>query len=77
MLAATRYLDAPDQVSGMAAYSLACAQAVAGSAEDAEDAVRTLAEAIALNPDLRVNADRDPDLQRLRDTGRLAAILTG
>jgi hypothetical protein len=60
----------------MAAYSLACAQAVAGNA-DAEDAVRTLAEAIALNPDLRVNADRDPDLQRLRDTGRLAAILTG
>jgi hypothetical protein len=73
MLAATRYLDAPDQVSGMAAYSLACAQSVAGRAEDA---VRTLAEAIALNPDVRVNADRDPDLQQLRDAGRLAAILT-
>jgi len=73
LLAATRYLGAPDQVAGMAAYSLACAQSVAGRAEDA---VRTLAEAIALNPDVRVNADRDPDLQQLRDAGRLAAILT-
>ena len=44
----------------MAAYSLACAQAVAGSTEVA---VRTLAEAIALNPDVRANADRDPDLR--------------
>ena len=73
MLAATRYLDAPTSVAGMAAYSLACAQAVAG---DTEDALRTLAEALALNPDVRANADRDPDLEPLRGSGRLAAILT-
>jgi len=72
MLATTRYLDAPNQVAGMAAYSLACAQAVAGSTEDA---ARTLAEAIALNPDVRANADRDPDLESLRGSGRLTAIL--
>ena len=73
MLATTRYLGAPDQVAGMAAYSLACAQAVAGSAEDA---ARTLAEAITLNPDVRTNADRDPDLESLRGSGQLTAILT-
>jgi hypothetical protein len=72
-LATTRYLGAPDQVAGMAAYSLACARAVAGRTEDA---VRTLAEAIALNPDVRANADRDPDLEPLRGSGQLAAILT-
>jgi len=72
MLAATRYLDAPTSVAGMAAYSLACAQAVAGSTEDA---ARTLAEAIALNPDVRANADRDPDLESLRGSGQLTAIL--
>ena len=73
MLATTRYLDAPNQVAGMAAYSLACAEAVAGSTEDA---ARTLAEAIALNPDVRANADRDPDLESLRGSGQLTAILT-
>jgi len=72
-LATTRYLDAPNQVAGMAAYSLACAEAVAGSTDDA---ARTLAEAIALNPDVRANADRDPDLEPLRGSGQLAAILT-
>jgi hypothetical protein len=73
MLATTRYLGAPNRVAGMAAYSLACAQAVAGSTEDA---ARTLAEAIALNPDVRANADRDPDLESLRGSGQLTAILT-
>jgi hypothetical protein len=73
MLATTRYLGAPNQVAGMAAYSLACAEAVAGSTEDA---ARTLAEAIALNPDVRANADRDPDLESLRGSGQLTAILT-
>jgi hypothetical protein len=72
MLAATRYLDAPTSVAGMAAYSLACAQAVAGSTEDA---ARTLTEALALNPDVRANADRDPDLESLRGSGQLTAIL--
>jgi hypothetical protein len=74
MLATTRYLGASDQVAGMAAYSLACAQAVAGSTGDA---ARTLAEAIALNPDVRANADRDPDLESLRGSGQLTAILAG
>jgi hypothetical protein len=74
MLATTRYLDAPASVAGMAAYSLACAHAVAGGTEDA---VRTLAEAIALNPDVRANAVRDPDLDPLRSSGQLTAILTG
>jgi hypothetical protein len=72
-LATTRYLGAPDQVAGMAAYSLACAQAVAGRTEAA---ARTLAEAIALNPDVRANADREPDLEPLRGSGQLAVILT-
>ena len=57
----------------MAAYSLACAQAASGRTEDA---ARTLAEAIALNPDVRANADRDPDLEPLRGSGQLTAILT-
>jgi hypothetical protein len=73
-LATTRYLDAPNQVAGMAAYSLACAQAASGSTQDA---ARTLAEAITLNPDVRANAGRDPDLESLRGSGQLAAILAG
>jgi len=60
-LATARYLDAPDAVAGMACYSLACAQAVAGLAGEA---AATLASAIALNPDVRANAGRDPDLGR-------------
>jgi hypothetical protein len=74
MLATTRSLRAPGQVAGMAAYSLACAQAASGAEADA---ARTLAEAIALNPAVRANADRDPDLEPLRLSGRLAAILAG
>jgi hypothetical protein len=71
-LGTTRYLGAPDQVAGMAAYSLACAQAASGRTEDA---ARTLAEAITLNPDVRANASRDPDLESLRGGGQLAALL--
>jgi len=48
----------------MAAYNLACAQARAGQLDQA---ARTLAEAIAANPDLRANANRDPDLEVLRE----------
>ena len=58
----------------MAAYSLACAQAVTGRAADA---VRTLTEALILNTDVRVNASRDPDLAPLRESGRLDEILAG
>jgi hypothetical protein len=72
-LATTRYLDAPNQVAGMAAYSLACAQAASGRTRDA---ARTLAEAITLNPDVRANASRDPDLESLRGSGQLSAILS-
>jgi hypothetical protein len=73
-VATARYLKAPDQATGMAAYSLACAQAQAGLTGEAS---RALAEAIRLNPDVRANATRDPDLARLRETGQLAEILTG
>jgi hypothetical protein len=71
-LATTRYLGAPDQAAGMAAYSLACAQAQAGMIGEA---VKTLTEAITLNPDVRANASRDADLAQLRDNGQLTAIL--
>jgi hypothetical protein len=66
------YLDAPDPARGMAGYSLACAYARADRARDAAD---TLTRAVALNPDLRANAARDPDLQPLRDDGRLSVLL--
>jgi hypothetical protein len=71
-LATTRYLGAPDQAAGMAAYSLACAQAQAGVLDEA---TKTLKEAITLNPDVRANASRDADLAPLRDNGQLTAIL--
>jgi hypothetical protein len=58
-LATARYLDAPPPAADMAGYNLACAQARAGLPEQA---ARSLAEAIAANPELRDNADRDPDL---------------
>jgi hypothetical protein len=73
-VATARYLNAPDQAIGMAAYSLACAQAQAGLTDEAS---RALAEAITLNPDVRANAARDPDLAQLRETGQLAEILAG
>ena len=71
-VATAAYLDAPDPAAGMAYYGLACAQAVAGLADAA---AVTLATALELNPDVRVNAGRDPDLATLRDGGRLDGIL--
>ncbi len=71
-VAAADALDAPAQARGMACYNLACAQARAGQQDQAAGA---LAEAIRLNPDVRANASRDPDLAILRDTGQLAAAL--
>lgn len=71
-VATARYLGAPDQATGMACYGLACAQAVRG---DLEAAARTLAAAIRLNPDLRVNAARDGDLGALRDSGLVSGTL--
>jgi DinB superfamily len=72
-LATARYLGVPDMALGMAAYSLSCAQAQAGASGQA---LQTLAEAMSLNPDLRANAARDPDLAPLRDIGRLDVLLT-
>jgi hypothetical protein len=71
-VAAAGSLGAPAPARGMASYNLACAQAGAGLADAA---VVTLAEAITLNPDVRANAARDPDLAGLREGGRLAALL--
>jgi hypothetical protein len=71
-LATSRYLGVPDPARGMAAYSLACTQAVAN---DPAGAAATLSEAIRLNPDLRANARRDPDLAALRAGGQLASLL--
>jgi hypothetical protein len=65
-------MDAPAMARGMAGYNLACAQAGAGQPDEA---VAILTEAIMLNPDVRANAARDPDLTGLRDSGRLTALL--
>jgi len=70
-LATARYLGAPAQAAGMAGYSLACALARAGRPSEA---AAVLAEAIGANPDLRVNAGRDPDLAGLREAGLVAAL---
>jgi hypothetical protein len=72
-VALTASLDAPDQARGMARYNLACARAGAGLLDEAAAAV---ADAIALNPDVRANAATDPDLASLRDSGRMAALLS-
>lgn len=71
-VATASYLGAPPLAAGMAWYGLACAQAAAGLGDAAAEA---LASALALNPDVRVNASRDPDLDVLRADGRLDAIL--
>ena len=70
-LATARYLGAPAPAAGMAGYSLACALARAGRPSEAAE---VLAEAIRANPDLRVNAGRDPDLAGLREAGLVAAL---
>jgi hypothetical protein len=71
-LATARYLGVPGMALGMAAYSLACAQARAGASAEA---AQTLTEAIGFNPDLHVNARRDPDLATLRNSGQLGRLL--
>ena len=72
-LATTRYLGAPPG-SGHGRLQSGLRPGRRGRTEDA---ARTLAEAITLNPDVRANADRDPDLEPLRGSGQLAAILAG
>jgi hypothetical protein len=71
-LATARYLRAPSPALGMAAYSLACAQAQVGATEDS---IQALKEAVSLNLDLRAKAERDPDLAQLRDSGHLDPLL--
>ena len=73
-VAVAGYLGAPAPARGMASYNLACARAGAGLLDEAATAV---ADAIALNPDVRANASRDRDLASVRDSGRLAAVLSG
>jgi len=69
-VATASYLGAADSARGMAYYNLACAQA---RSERADEAATALIEAIALNPDVRANAARDPDLAILRSSRRLEA----
>jgi len=71
-VATAAVLGAPDPARGMASYNLACAQAGAGLLEEA---AATVAEAIALNPDVRANATRDADLAPVRERGLLTALL--
>lgn len=68
--ATASYLGSPDQARGMASYNLACAHGRAGHLEQASAALH---DAIRLNPDVRANASRDPDLAALRDAGLVAA----
>jgi tetratricopeptide (TPR) repeat protein len=73
-LAAAEYVGAPAAARGMASYNLACARARAGRPGEA---VAALADAIALNPDLRANARQDKDLAGVRKAERIAALLGG
>lgn len=70
-VATADYLNPPAAARGLAAYNLACAYAGAGQLDEAATA---LAEAIALNPDVRENAQRDRDLAALRTRGTLSAL---
>ena len=65
-------LAAPALARGMAGYNMACAQA--RSRMD-DEALSTLAGAIALNPQLRANSRRDKDLASLGSGGSLKALL--
>ncbi|HXB47868.1 MAG TPA: hypothetical protein VNW50_08905 [Streptosporangiaceae bacterium] len=71
--ATAAFLGAPDPARGMASYNLACAQAGAGLLDEA---AATVAEAVALNPDVRANAVRDADLAAVRERGLLATLLS-
>ena len=71
-LAPAGYVGAPAQARGLACYNLACVRARAGQPDESAEA---LADAITLNPDVRVNALRDNDLAEIRKTERVAALL--
>lgn len=70
--ATAAYLGAPGPARGMASYNLACALARADRPDLAAAALR---DAVRLNPDVQVNARRDPDLAVLRDSGLLEDAL--
>jgi hypothetical protein len=70
--ATAAFLGAPDPARGMASYNLACAQAGAGLLDEA---AATVAEAVALNPDVRANAVSDADLAAVRERGLLGTLL--
>ena len=72
-VAAAGYVGAPAPARGMASYNLACAQARAGQRGEAQAA---LAEAIALNPDVRANARNDKDLASIRNDDQVQALLS-
>ena len=69
---AASYLNAPPAARGMAYYNLACAQA---QASQPGGALGSLEQAIRLNPDLRANARRDADLDRLRGHTEFPALI--
>ncbi|HEY1915094.1 MAG TPA: hypothetical protein VGH27_05900 [Streptosporangiaceae bacterium] len=71
-VASAAYLGAPAAARGMACYNLACAQARVGHPDDA---LVALAEAVVLNPALRVNARRDTDLASLAGHDGLGILL--
>ncbi len=73
LLAATT-LASDDDRGGPDKWAAAPLVAQAGQPDEA---ARTLAEAIAANPDLRANAARDPDLAVLRESGRLSVLPSG
>lgn len=62
-VATAGYVNAPDMALGMAYYSLAGVQAVAGQIDLARAA---LERATTLNPDLHEHARHDPDLEVLQ-----------
>lgn len=70
--ATAAYLSAPPAAQGMAYYNLACAQAQASLIAGA---VGALEEAVRLNPDLRANARRDADLDRLRENTEFCSLI--
>jgi hypothetical protein len=72
-LATASYLRVPDEVRGMAAYNLACAQAKADQLEEAAASVRAT---LAFNPGLRAKIDTEPDLAALRKGGVKTPMLT-
>jgi hypothetical protein len=71
-LEAASRLDAPDQVLGMAHYSLGCAQACAGRFDES---LVSLTESVRRNGELRGHLTTDVDLAAMRQDGLLAALL--